>query len=187
MCDIFKDNIRFCRKSNQFESFERSSFMQRVEKYEADMKIRRFRETDAGQASELIREIYLNQKLGEYSPAIIHGQIEDNAPHKLVENSRSTRYFLAVDKNEIVGIGGYDSMKVRTMFVRIDRQNEGVGKRLLSKILREAKKEGISQLGCWSTLRAETFYGRFGFVTLGELSLPYRNETLVFKEMVISL
>ena len=76
---------------------------------------------------------------------------------------------MALNNNEIIGICGYDREKVHTLFVDINHQKEGIGKKLLTKILDEAKNEGLKSIKTWSTFYAEKFYNSFGFIKREEI------------------
>lgn len=151
------------------------------------MTIRKFRKGDAIFVSKIIEECFKRQNLGGYSDNVINGQIKDNSPDKILEYSNNVKYFVAVKDKEIIGIAGYDGAKVRTLFVKISYQNNGIGKKLLAKILSEANKDRINKLLCWSTLFAEKFYKNNGFRTNKNLRFPYKNDILTFKEMQIIL
>jgi N-acetylglutamate synthase-like GNAT family acetyltransferase len=151
------------------------------------MNIRKFKPEDAETVSNIIKECHLKQNLGSYSKEVNEGQIKDNSSENLLKFSETVRYYVAVENNKIIGIGGYGENKVRTFFVKPDFQGKSVGGAILKKVLSEAKKEGIKKLGCRSTVFARPFYGTFGFKEVRELSLSYCNSTIKFIEMEKSL
>ena len=132
------------------------------------MNIRLFKPEDAHACSEIIEECFLNQNLGDFSKNIINNQIKDNSPEKLLEYLKDTKYFVAVKNNNIIGLGGYNKIKVRTLFVDMKYQNRGIGHKLLLTILEDARKNGLKKLFCWSTFFAESFYKKHGFIEKGE-------------------
>ena len=70
-------------------------------------------------------------------------QIEGNSVTSIIERSKNITYFVATEKNKIIGICGYDTQKIYTLFVDVRYHKKGIGKKLLAKVLYEAKNEGI--------------------------------------------
>lgn len=147
------------------------------------MIIRQFRESDAKDVSDIIRLCFLTLNLGLYTKEAIELQTEANSATNLIKNSTEVKYYVVIDKNHIIGIGGYDKQKVRTMFIAPSYQRRGVGKTLLQRILKDAKKDGIEKLESWSTHYAESFYARNGFEKKGTVEYP----GIQFVRMVIDL
>lgn len=71
---------------------------------------------------------------------------------------KEIHYFVAENRGKILGIGGYSTEKIHTFFVRPEIQGQGIGGRIMEKILDEASKDRIKTLKCWSTLSAVKFY-----------------------------
>lgn len=147
------------------------------------MRIRKFRKEDAIKVSNIIKRCCkeINLGCGCYSRDATEALIKDNSPKKLIEYSKDTKYFVAIENNDIIGMGGYNKEKIRTMFVKPEYHKKGIGAMLLRKILSEAKRDGIKRLGCWSTVYAKKFYEHFGFKDKGEISFP--GSTLKFVNM----
>jgi len=151
------------------------------------MQIRDFKKEDAAPASSLIRECFEKLDICGHTPKGIELQIAGNSPENLVKRAETTKYFVTVAHDEVVGIGGYDRQKIHTLFVDVSHHRKGIGKKLLDTILREAKKEGIKSLSTWSTMFAEPFYASAGFQRVGEISLPPGKKDIVLIEMVKKL
>ncbi len=148
------------------------------------MIIRKFKDEDAVDASKMIEKCFLTLNLGNYSKGAIENQIEENSPDRLKENSKLVKYYVAVIDDNIEGIGGFDTSKIRTFFVNPELQKKGIGKQLMLKVLSEAKKDGLKQLYCWSTLYAEGFYEKYGFKRMKEITLTSHNKSkITFLEM----
>ncbi len=143
------------------------------------MHIRKFRQEDAVQASNLAKKGWLANS-SYYSSESIKEQIESNSPEKLIEKSKKVNYFVVTEKDKIVGIGGYDENKVQTFFVDPEYHRKGIGRKILQKILSEAKKKNIKQLDTWSTYYAEKFYSSFGFIKIKVFSLKCKYSSIEF-------
>ncbi len=143
------------------------------------MRIRKFRKEDAIEASNIIEQGFqLNSPY--YSEDSIKEQIEGNSSRKLIEKSKRVHYFVAAENDEILGIGGYDNVKVHTLFVDPKHHRKGIGKMILERVLSEAKKEGIKALDTWSTFHAEEFYASFGFKKIKKFTLEGKYSSITF-------
>ena len=148
-----------------------------------NVKIRRFNKKDAEKVSQIIENCYLKLNIGGHTKKGLQLQICWNSPENLLKRSENIKYYVALDKNRIVGVCGYNTNKVHTLFVDIQYQKKGVGKELLSKVLNEARKEGLSSIKTWSTFYAEEFYRSFGFIRKKEIQLPQGKKDVVLIEM----
>ena len=148
------------------------------------MLIRKFKEEDARKASSIIRRCFQEINSKHYTEDAIKYQIKENSPTNLIKKSKTVNYFVATEKERILGIGGYDETKVITFFVHPQMHRKGIGKKIMERILSEARKEGMKSLVSWSTFYAETFYTAFGFQKMKQLTLPSgKNSTITFVEM----
>ena len=93
----------------------------------------------------------------------------------------SGSYFVATDdKRRILGAGGWtaapphggDSVahvgNVRHFGVDPAAVRRGVARALMTRVIEDAARHGVTQLDCLSTRSAVTFYAAMGFETLGE-------------------
>lgn len=146
------------------------------------MRIRRFRKEDARKVSTLIKQNLLEVNT-EYSEATTAALLSQTTPSKLIERSKERNYYVAVEKGRILGIGGYREDAVHTFFVRPDCHGQGIGTQLLTRVLQDAKAEGIKTMHAASTRHAEQFYASFGFTRIDERTAPYFGTTLRFVRM----
>ncbi len=152
-----------------------------------DIQIRKFREEDAIEVSDVIKKAFLSIISEEYNKESIEDQIKENPPKKLIEKAKKVTYFVAIEKDKILGFGGYDKEKIHTFFVKPEIQRKGIGSKIMERILREAKKDGIKFLKCWATLNAEKFYTSFGFKKGEKLTLQTKNSPITFLVMTRKL
>lgn len=147
------------------------------------MIIRRFEEEDAEEIYRIIKECFEFQDIGKHTKKGIALQIQHNDTKHLIENSKNFTYFVAEIDGKPVGICGLDQAKIRTLFIDLNYQDRGIGKKLLSRILKEAKSKGVKKLITWSTFYARHFYSKFGFEEVKEIKLPEGKEDMVLIEM----
>ena len=76
------------------------------------MKIRKFEKTDAGAASHITNNCFLNLDIGGHTKKGIELQIERNIPENLIKRAETIKYFVATDNSKLIGICGHDAQKV---------------------------------------------------------------------------
>ena len=147
------------------------------------MKIRRFKEQDAIEVYEIIKDCFENLAIGKHTRRGIQIQIESNNPENLIKKSKQIKYFVVEMDKKVIGIGGYDSQKIHTLFISPEDHKKGYGRFLLERILFEAKKEGIKSLITWSTVFAVGFYESFGFKIIKGIEQPDGRHDITLIEM----
>jgi len=148
------------------------------------IRIKKFHNEDALKVAKIIKDGFLALSPKFYSKKSVLWQIGENSPKKLLEKAKNVSYFVAVENNKILGIGGYNAEKVHTFFVKPEIQGQGIGSKILERCFREAQKQGINQLKCWATFSAEKFYSKFGFKKLKEITIRDDKNSISFIEMV---
>lgn len=147
------------------------------------MIIRKFKREDAIEIHRIIKECFQSLDLGKHTKEGINYQIRNNSPENLIERSKKISYFVAEVNGKPVGICGFDQYKIHTLFIVPNYQKKGIGKKLLLKVLKEAKNKGITKLKTWSTIYAYEFYVKYGFRGLKEIKLPEGKEDITLIEM----
>jgi len=144
------------------------------------MRIRKFRKEDAQKVSNIIKQNFLEINSKRCSKETVNALIKDSSPTRLIEKSKTRHYYVAIEKNEILGIGGYEEDDLHTFFVKPKIHGKGIGKKLMERVLKDAKKEGIKIMNCASTHYAEKFYASFGFKRVKEKTVPFYDTKLTF-------
>ena len=147
------------------------------------MKIRKFKKEDAITASRIIKDCFLNLDIGGHTKKWLELQIERNSPENLIKRAENIKYLVATDNSKLIGICGHDAQKVHTLFVDINFQKRGVGKKLLETVLKDARADGLQTIITWSTIYAENFYHSFGFNKVKEVYLPEDQKHIILIEM----
>lgn len=142
------------------------------------MVIRRFKKQDAEEVSKIIKKNLIRKNNLVYPPKTIEVLLNDTNSENLIKKSKTRNYFVAIENEEILGIGGYEKDDIHTFFVNPKYHRKGIGSKLLVKILEEAKKQGINTINCASTPHAESFYKSFGFKRIEVKTVMYHNEPL---------
>lgn len=136
-----------------------------------EFEIRPFNADDADSVLK-IRNDNLNRfDSRDYPKHIIETMISTFTRETLLQISQDpSRIFLvAVSKSKVVGVGGLYNDDVRLMCVDHLFQGKGIGKELLKRIENIARQNGVAKLNVSSSLPAEGFYQKNGFVKYGEM------------------
>jgi N-acetylglutamate synthase-like GNAT family acetyltransferase len=62
--------------------------------------------------------------------------------------------------------------EIRRMFIDPTCQHQGFGKRIMGRLLRRAKRQGLQRVTLDASLPAKRFYESFGFSLLESASIP---------------
>ena len=95
----------------------------------------------------------------------------------------SGRYFVASIGGRLAGCGGWSAAipgsgriedaigHIRHFATHPDQMGSGVGGAILDACVQEARREGVRQLKCFSSIPAEKFYSRHGFQRVEDVSV----------------
>ena len=147
------------------------------------MRVRKFRKEDAQKVSNIIKKNFLEVNSKMYSKETVNTLINNSTPTRLIEKSKTRHYYVAIENDVILGIGGYEEDDIHTFFVKPKIHGKGIGKKLMERVLKDAKREGIKVMNSASTHYAEKFYASFGFKRIGEKTVPFYDTTLTFVQM----
>jgi N-acetylglutamate synthase-like GNAT family acetyltransferase len=142
------------------------------------MRIRKFRKEDARKVSSIIKRNFIEVNSKKYSTKTIKALIKDSAPQSLIKKSKTRHYYVALEQNKLLGIGGYEKDDIHTFFVKTTIHGRGIGKKLMERVLKDAKAEGIKIMHCASTHYAEKFYTSLGFQRIEEKTVSFQGTAL---------
>lgn len=86
-----------------------------------------------------------------------------NTSEELIKKSKNTKLILAFVNGKVVGGGGIQKNKIRTMFVDIKHQGRGIGRKIYKKLEEMARKGKIKKLWLCASPNALNFYKKLGF------------------------
>jgi len=75
---------------------------------------------------------------------------------------------VAIAHDTIVGTANLDGVAARALFVDPDHQGKGIGTRLMAVIEDLARARSVATLHVQSSITAESFYRKLGYVAVGE-------------------
>ncbi|QCF27156.1 GNAT family N-acetyltransferase [Hydrocarboniclastica marina] len=131
-------------------------------------EIRNAQPADAGDISRVIIAA-LRQTNGQDYPQDIIQRIEKSfSPDGISRLMSERKVFVAVIGGDVVGTASLDGQVVRSVFVAPGKQKQGIGKRLMDAVERAARDAGMQILSVPSSITAEAFYARLGFIPISE-------------------
>ena len=130
------------------------------------IRIRRIEERDAEAVSALISETMQISNSRDYPPELLRGL----PPEKVIERSNWTHFYVVEDGEEIVGcgaIGPYwgktDESSFFTIFVRPDRQGQGIGRRIVETLEADEFALRARRIEIPASITGLPFYQKMGY------------------------
>ena len=145
--------------------------------------IRAARPTDLPEIDALLARSYPVLLKNAYPPSTLVTAVPliSKAQPRLIA---SGTYFVVSDDRQIVGAGGWTRAlpgswarggstvgNIRHVVTDHRQARRGIGRKLMSHIIKSARQGGMTQLDCFSTLMAEPFYAACGFETVAPMSV----------------
>ncbi len=127
-------------------------------------RIIKFRAEDSVELAKMHRETIKHINIKDYPPEQIKIWASKTSAKYFLDTLKSFVRYVAVDDKKIIGFcdfkkgGGFGAL-----YVHKDYQGKGVGKKLLTKIEKEAFKRGIREFEILSTITARNFYCQQGY------------------------
>ncbi len=147
------------------------------------MKVRKYSEEDAEQKRRLHLKTIREVNARDYSDNQIEAWTtfdEENSVEK-----DTTERWVAEEEGKIVGFADYIPGKARItgIYVHPDFLRQGIGSKLLEKVVEDARRKGIEELRCESSVTAKDFYSENGFEVVKEVVHETSGEELEAFEM----
>jgi N-acetylglutamate synthase-like GNAT family acetyltransferase len=144
----------------------------------AILTIRRAHPSDLAAVDRLLATSYARQVAADYPPSVRVTAL----PLLARANPRllaSGRYFLAQDgAGRLLAAGGWSlsggGAEVRHVVTDHRHTRQGIGRRLLSRVVDDAAAAGCRRLDCLATRTAVPFYAALGFTAMDEVQIALR-------------
>lgn len=118
---------------------------------------------DVQAISDLIRRTVRHSNAQDYPADVVELIAANFAPDKVAHRLTERDVFVCEAGSRIVGTIALGGDKLRSMFVEPDRQQGGIGARLVEHLEAHALKAGVKELQLSSSLTARGFYERLGY------------------------
>jgi N-acetylglutamate synthase-like GNAT family acetyltransferase len=125
--------------------------------------VRKFRDDDALEASDLIRKTLSEVNSKFYPKSVIKYMYNEFSPKFLIELSKEREFFVAIEKSKIIGTITIIKDYIGTVFVNPENLFKGIGTKLMYNIEDLAKQRKIKKLRLQSSINAVGFYEKLGY------------------------
>jgi GNAT superfamily N-acetyltransferase len=123
---------------------------------------------DAAAISRVVIRTLRESNARDYAPEVIDRLAATFTPQCFVAIIMSRPVYVALAHGAIVGTAYLDGAAPRAVFVDPDHQGQGIGAGLMAIIETLARMTGVTILYVQSSVTAEGFYKKLGYVSLGE-------------------
>ena len=133
-----------------------------------ECQVRPALEADAARVSQVILAALLTSNAQDY-PAHVIERVQDSfTPDAVLQLMRRRQMFVALVDGELLGTASLDGRAVRSVFVDPAYHGCGLGRQLMVAVEQAALQAGLTSLVVPSSVTAEGFYARLGFVRVRE-------------------
>ena len=134
------------------------------------MEIRRFKEEDAKEVSDLIRKTILISNAKDYPKDLMDALIETETPEHVLQRASWTHFYVVVDKQQIIGcgaIGPYwgkeDESSLFTIFVLPEYQGKGIGRAIIETLEKDEYFLRAHRIEIPASITGVPFYLKMGY------------------------
>lgn len=134
------------------------------------MEIRRFKEEDAKEVSDLIRKTILISNTKDYPKDLMDALIETETPEHVLQRASWTHFYVVVDEQQIVGcgaIGPYwgkeDESSLFTIFVLPEYQGQGIGRAIIDTLEKDEYFLRAHRIEIPASITGVPFYLKMGY------------------------
>ena len=143
------------------------------------MEIRRFREEDAKEVSEVIRTTIRISNTKDYPVELMDELIASETPAAVLGRASWTHFYVALDKGKIIGcgaIGPYwgkeDESSLFTIFVLPEYQGKGVGRSIIDTLEKDEYFIRAKRIEIPASITGVPFYLKMGYHYKNGITTP---------------
>lgn len=134
------------------------------------MNIRRFKEEEAKEVSNLIRNTIRISNTKDYPLELMELLIETETPEHVLERASWTHFYVAEDEGRIVGCGAIgpfwgkeDESGLFTIFVHPEYQGKGVGRAIIETLEKDEYFLRAKRIEIPASITGVPFYLKMGY------------------------
>ena len=134
------------------------------------MNIRRFKEEEANEVSDLIRNTIRISNTKDYPLELMNLLIETETPEHVLERASWTHFYVAEDEGKIVGCGAIgpfwgkeDESGLFTIFVHPEYQGKGVGRAIIETLEKDEYFLRAKRIEIPASITGVPFYLKMGY------------------------
>jgi len=134
-----------------------------------DYSIRPASLDDAKGISRVVLSALRETNASDYSEAVIARVAQHFSPETVCGLLAQRLVFVAVHDESVIGTASLDGRVVRTVFIDPRWQGRGIGRALMAEVERVAVERRVAVLSVPSSVTAEPFYAKLGFVSVRDI------------------
>jgi GNAT superfamily N-acetyltransferase len=155
------------------------------------MIIDQIKPNQVNEVSTLIQRNLLEINSKDYPPEVIAYLVDCFSPEKILENTKTQKIYVAIDKDKLIGTGGLanfgsperPSYYGVAIFVAPEYHRQGIGKQLMNAVEAKAIELGANKITVRAAIGARKFYEKLGYQYLdGKEVLNERGNYIMLKE-----
>ena len=134
------------------------------------MVIRRFKNEDSEELSEVIAKTLRTTNSKDYSPEFIEKEILFFTPEKLIERATWVHFYVVCEDEKIIGCGGIgaywgkeDESSLFTIFVSPEYQGRGIGRKIIETLEQDEYFLRAKRVEIPASITAVGFYKKMGY------------------------
>lgn len=134
------------------------------------MEIRRFKQEDATQLSNVIVETVKISNSKDYSPKYVEMNVLSHSPESLIERANNSHMYVVCDNSKIIGCGAiaefWESKTesiLLTIFVLPDYQGKGIGRKIIETLEKDEYFIRANRIEIPASITAVEFYKKMGY------------------------
>lgn len=133
-----------------------------------ECQVRPALEADAARVSQVILAALLTSNAQDYPASVIERVQASFTTDSVRQLMQRRQMFVALVDGELLGTASLDGRVVRSVFVDPAYHGHGLGRQLMAAVEQAALDSGLTSLVVPSSVTAEGFYARLGFVRVRE-------------------
>lgn len=134
------------------------------------MIIRKFKNEDSIELSEVIAKTLRTTNSKDYSPEFIEKEILFFTPKKLIERATWVHFYVVCEDEKIIGCGGIgaywgkeDESSLFTIFVLPEYQGKGIGRKIIETLEQDEYFLRAKRVEIPASITAVEFYKKMGY------------------------
>ena len=135
-----------------------------------EMEIRRFKQEDATELSNVISETIKISNSKDYPPKYVEVNLLSHSPEALIERAKNSHMYVVCDNLKIIGCGaiaefwGSNTESILlTIFVLPDYQGKGVGRKIIETLEKDEYFTRANRIEIPASITAVEFYKKMGY------------------------
>ena len=147
--------------------------------------VRRFKEKDSTEVSELIARTLRTTNIKDYSAEYIENDVKMFTPENVIKKAGWTHFYVAVDKETIIGCGAVgpywdkeDESSLFNIFVAPEYQGKGVGRMIVEALEKDEYFLRAKRIEVPASITACEFYVKMGYTYKNGIKIPDEEQLL---------